>query len=55
MAKEKQAMKSECFKSIISFAKKTESEGVAANGDADAIPTRKMDLLDAGTLVSNRR
>ena len=38
MAKKKQAMKSECFKNIISFAKKTESQVVATNGDTDTIP-----------------
>ena len=50
MAKEKQVMKSEWFKSIISFAKKTESEGVAANGDAEAIPAQKDGLVGCGDL-----
>ena len=49
MAKEKQAMQSHCFTSIMDFVKKVETEGISANGGEVAIPPQKMASLDAAT------
>ena len=55
MAKEKQAMKSKCVKSIILFAKKTESEGVAANGDENVILAQKDGFVGCGDLCFQQK
>ena len=49
MAKEKQAMQSHCFTSIMDFVKKVETEGISANEGEVAIPPQKMASLDAAT------
>ena len=41
MAKEKQAMQSHCFTSIMDFFKKVVTEGISANGGAVEIPPKK--------------
>ena len=43
-------MKSECLYSIISFAGKTNSEGITANEDGNAFPAQKDGLVECGDL-----
>ena len=50
MAKEKEALKSDCFKRIIEFAKTVESEGIKANREEVAIPAQKGGLVGCGDL-----
>ena len=50
MAKEKESLKSDCFKKIIEFAKSIESKGIKANGDEVVIPAPKDGLVGCGDL-----
>ena len=55
MAKEKEAMQSDGFKGLVSFAKKLESDGIPANGDEVAIPAQKGGLVCCGDLSFHQK
>ena len=55
MAKEKEAMESNSFKSLLNFVKKVEREGLPANGDEPAIPRQKDGLVGCGDLAFHQK